>query len=94
MTVENAKALVEMLMPLQEYATPGEPPSPCPRCGQKRMDPKPVRNALSRHAKVYICDICGMDEALRDMKGNPLPLNQWSIAVSVDDESGENNDCI
>ena len=37
-------------------------------------------NALSRHADVYICDACGNDEAVREMKGDPLPLKDWAIA--------------
>ena len=77
-TIEEAKTLIESLMPMQER---GER-FPCPRCGQNRMDENPVRNALSRHADVYICDACGMDEALRDMIGSPLPLNEWSMATS------------
>ena len=77
-TSEEAKLLIEGLMPLQER---GEK-FPCPRCGYDRMNEKPVRNALSRHAHVYVCDECGMDEAIRDMVGNPLPLNEWSMAIS------------
>jgi len=77
-TVEEAKLLIEGLMPLQER---GEK-FPCPRCGYDRMNEKLVRNALSRHAHVYVCDECGMDEAIRDMVGNPLPLNEWSMAIS------------
>ena len=77
-TIDEAKALIESLMPMQKN---GER-FPCPRCGQNRMDENPVRNALSRHADVYICDACGMDEALRDMIGSPLPLNEWSMATS------------
>ena len=77
-TIGEAKTLIESLMPMQKN---GER-FPCPRCGQNRMDENPVRNALSRHADVYICDACGMDEALRDMIGSPLPLNEWSMATS------------
>ena len=37
--------------------------------------------------KVYICDACGMDEALRDMAGlEPLPLNQWAMPLSFTEE--------
>ena len=77
-TEEETKFLIESLMPLQESGHV----FPCPRCGHERMDPKPVRNALSRYAKVYICDECGTDEALRDYCGSPLPLNEWSMAIS------------
>lgn len=52
----------------------------CPRCGQLTVKERLVTNALSRHADVYICDACGMDEAIRDMKGQPLPLKDWAIA--------------
>lgn len=77
-TIDEAKALIESLMPMQER---GER-FPCPRCGHDSMNEKPVRNALSRYANVYICDTCGMDEAMRDMIGSPLPLNKWSMAIS------------
>lgn len=52
----------------------------CPRCGRLTVKERLVTNALSRHADVYICDACGMDEAIRDMKGDPLPLKDWAIA--------------
>ena len=49
----------------------------CPRCGGRMPDPV-THGALSRHASgVYICEMCGMDEALRDWKGNALPLSSW-----------------
>lgn len=52
----------------------------CPRCGRLTVKERLTTNALSRHADVYICDACGMDEAIRDMKGEPLPLKDWAIA--------------
>lgn len=52
----------------------------CPRCGRLTVKERLTTNALSRHADVYICDACGMDEAIRDMKGAPLPLKDWAIA--------------
>lgn len=51
----------------------------CPRCGQLTVKERLVTNALSRHADVYICDACGMDEAIRDMKNDPLQLRDWAI---------------
>ena len=78
-TEAEAKDMIESLKPLQERGFC----FPCPRCGHDRMDTKPVRNALSRHADVYICDACGTDEALRDMSGQTLPLNEWSMAISL-----------
>lgn len=76
---KEAKSLIESLMPLQEKGVK----FPCPRCGRDRMDPKPVRNALSRYAKVYICDTCGLEEAMMDFCGQePMPLTAWSMAIS------------
>ena len=51
----------------------------CPRCGRLTVKERLVTNSFSRHADVYICDACGMDEAIRDMKGEPLPLKDWAI---------------
>lgn len=53
---------------------------PCPRCGRYRMASDPIRNALSRHASVQVCDACGIDEAMRDFRGATLPLEEWAIA--------------
>ncbi len=75
----HAKELIESLMPLQEHGDS----FPCPRCGHNSMHTDRVTlNALSRYAHVYICEVCGMDEAVRDMTGDPLPLSKWSMAVS------------
>ena len=54
-----------------------EPPL-CLRCGQ------PLRhvlayNALSRYADVYVCEACGMDEALRDAAGQPMSFSEWDV---------------
>lgn len=52
----------------------------CPRCG-RRMKSRLHTNALSRQlAGVYVCDDCGMDEALRAFARCPLPLEEWSAA--------------
>lgn len=56
----------------------------CPRCGKVTMDSDPLHNALSRHATVYICDVCGTDEAVRDWKGIPLPLEKWYCATTAE----------
>lgn len=58
----------------------------CPRCGRDAMKPKLVTNALSRHSDLYICDACGMDEAVRDYFGKPMPLNEW--ACMIDQQTG------
>ena len=52
----------------------------CPRCGRLTVKERLTTNALSRHADVYICDACGNDEAVREMKGDPLLLKDWAIA--------------
>lgn len=85
-TIEEAKKLVESLIVLQEEGDK----FPCPRCGHDRMDHNPVRNALSRRAKVYICNECGTEEALFDMAGkDPLPLNEWAMVRGFDNEDEE-----
>ncbi len=52
----------------------------CPRCGKLSVKEQLYTNALSRHAEVYICDACGMDEAIRDWIRTPLSLKDWAIA--------------
>ena len=54
---------------------------PCPRCGRMNMKQPLEQNALSRHADLFICDDCGMTEALLDMMQNPLPLEQWVLLI-------------
>ena len=87
MTEEKAKTLIESLMSLQEDGCS----FPCPRCGSP-MDPNIQHNALSRHAQVWICSQCGLNEALRDMCHNPLPLNEWSMAISFAEPSDEEDE--
>ena len=55
---------------------------PCPRCGKDTMNRSVLRNALSRHADIHICDSCGGAEAVLDFMQNPLPLDQWACFVS------------
>lgn len=86
-TEEQARKLVERLGVMQvEGRALG---LPCPRCGEHRMDPIAVHNSLSRYAKVYVCNVCGMDEAMRDMVGQPLPLSQWGMVKAFDAEETE-----
>ena len=55
----------------------------CPRCGKMTMDAESVtHNALSRRATVYICDACGMQEALEDMMDSRTPLTAWAIVAA------------
>lgn len=49
----------------------------CPRCGEKRMRSVVTHNCLSRQADVYVCEVCGAEEAIYAMKGCPLPLDYW-----------------
>ena len=49
----------------------------CPRCGEQRMRDVPTHNCLSRQADVYVCEVCGAEEAIYAMNGNPLPLEYW-----------------
>lgn len=44
-----------------------------------------VHNALSRYVDVYICDLCGMEEALAEFnKKSTLQLNEWSLIKSLE----------
>ena len=43
------------------------------------MNTHATRNALSRHAAVYVCADCGTAEAMLDFMHNPLPLQQWAL---------------
>lgn len=51
----------------------------CPRCGRMTMSDDAKRNALSRRASVYVCDTCGLQEALEDMVDSVSPLTAWAI---------------
>ena len=55
---------------------------PCPRCGRYRMDSDPIRNALSRHADVQVCNQCGTEEAVADFIHSPMPLTEWAISLN------------
>lgn len=57
----------------------------CPRCGDPTMRTPATHNCLSRHADVYVCGNCGMEEALYDAKGvRPLPLEYWDLAERLE----------
>lgn len=49
----------------------------CPRCGGKLKD-RLGTNALSRRADVYVCDDCGIAEAIADFNQEDDPLESWS----------------
>lgn len=51
----------------------------CPLCGDPMRD-NLYHNALSRRASVYICERCGMSEALDDATGRPpMPFEYWDV---------------
>jgi len=52
----------------------------CPRCGRMNMREPITRNALSRHENLFICSMCGTDEAIRDFTGDVLPRSDWFIS--------------
>lgn len=52
----------------------------CPRCGRMEMDDNIMHNALSRRVDAYVCNKCGMVEAIEDMsKRDKLPASAWAI---------------
>ena len=76
LTEEAAKQLIEQFGEKQQSGH-----FACPRGGKMRMDVESVtRNALSRRATVYVCDTCGMQEAMEDMMDSRLPLTSWAIS--------------
>ena len=56
---------------------------PCPRCGECSMSPNVLRNALSRHFDIYICDICGNLEAVLVSEGKSVPLESWWAVTEI-----------
>lgn len=52
----------------------------CPRCGRFTVKDRLHTNALSRYSDVYICDECGLNEAIRAIGDVPLPLQDWAVA--------------
>ena len=46
-------------------------------------------NALSRFVNVYVCDMCGMAEALLVSLGTPPRLRNWAIIETVKELSSE-----
>ena len=64
---------------------------PCPRCGKLTMKEDLHTNAFSRRADVYVCDKCGMAEAIEDVphkdpifgKFNKLPVEAWFVYKTI-----------
>ena len=78
MNENEAKTLIERFAEKQQGGH-----FACPRCGKMTMDSESVtHNALSRRATVYICDACGMQEALEDMMDSRTPLTAWTIVAA------------
>ena len=49
----------------------------CPRCGEPMPGPR-TRHALSRWAKITVCDLCGAAESLEQAgMAEKLPLMKW-----------------
>lgn len=89
---EEAKKLIESLLPMQEKPRNGYV-FPCPRCDYDRMNPVVLRNPLSRRANVYICNECGTDEAMLDMAGKPpLPFTEWGMVKGFDEDETEDDE--
>lgn len=78
---DEAKRFLERLCPLQET----EQHLLCPRCGRNELYSGLYffLNSLSRYAHVYICEKCWMDEALREIDGNPVPLTSWNAVLPL-----------
>ena len=69
---------------------------PCPRCGKLTMKEALYSNAFSRRADIYICDKCGMEEAVEDApyvhpiygKIEKTPLEAWFVCKTVYGQPG------
>jgi predicted RNA-binding Zn-ribbon protein involved in translation (DUF1610 family) len=77
----ECKRILELLYEKQLTA-----PTVCPRCGKATAG---IDNAMSRRAKVMICDDCGKDEAMMDFaKFPPIPFSEWEYFEN--DKRGDN----
>lgn len=74
MNTDQAKGLLERFAARQKKRQAED--YRCPRCGRDCMTGHP---ALSRRATVGVCDFCGTAEALEDMSGERMPLEDWAI---------------
>ena len=75
MNEDQSKAIIEQFAEKQQGGH-----FACPRCGLITMNAESVtRNALSRRIDVYVCDTCGLQEALEDMVDSISPLSSWAI---------------
>ena len=78
MNINTYRTILEQMWQKDKkcFAPDAEFPPLCLRCG-KPLNQRLIVNALSRYADVYICENCGMDEALRDACGRGLPMWEW-----------------
>lgn len=71
-------AIIKHIQMNQEDLPDNYPILPCPRCGGE-MERIIAHNALSRRADIYICSICGADEAIMDFKRKEDNVEDWAI---------------
>jgi transcription elongation factor Elf1 len=76
-TEHLAKGIIKAVSEMQEKL--GVDAFQCPRCGRLRMVPGKHQNAESRYARISICNKCGIDEALREEKSEPLQITAWHV---------------
>lgn len=62
-----------------QFSPDADSPPRCLRCGNP-LNSRLIRNSLSRHADIHICNSCGYDEAGRSISSQPLPFSQWHAA--------------
>lgn len=55
-------------------------PQICPRCGRMAIKPRLHTNALSRHYGIYVCGLCGNQEAMLQSRGRRLRFQDWAAA--------------
>ncbi len=79
-----AQIVVEEFARLQED-TFSRRSFPCPRCGKNNMKDKLTHNALSRQTDIYVCEDCGMHEAVKiAFEGSHLPFEEWDLVKTAD----------
>lgn len=76
-----AKGIIRVFAEMQK--DPFINTSHCPRCGHRQMEPELEHNAISRQIDVYVCNDCGIDEALNGTNNNKFSLVSWSIVSEI-----------
>jgi len=56
----------------------------CLRCGLETMKPRLATNAMSRLEDVWVCDRCGVNEAMDEFAGTVLEIPDWYVFQSVE----------